>query len=456
MTPHPDDAHRLVLGLVEELGLSYPDAEALLQTFTLKIVAHDKVATSAAAQAALLTAINTGKRCFLGGVKVEITEGVALKVPFAPFLTLNEVIQHLCPDQVTGGTFTETIHIGNPPSEIGGDEWLVHASGWRGGVTVGRHPIGFESDPLKDFSLGGVLAGGLAIHHAFLRAAKMSDRLAEPWGFSLWELESDWTKLASDGPVLDALPNALWVIGLGHLGQAYLWTLALLPYRDPKTCTLLLQDFDRLKTANASAAMLAPKTAAGELKTRICAEWMFLRGFTHTLISDRRFDERTIRYAETNTEEPHIALCGLDNVEGRRHLSRAGFMRVVECGLGGSASDFDQLRVHTFPNTSFRSEELWKTPDVEIVNKKRLQALSRKEEVCGVHALESSKVSIASSFVGAVAASLVIAEVLKIYHGGNQSEEVDLDLRCQGRLSAKLGSQYARREVATLGYSECL
>jgi hypothetical protein len=452
MTPHPDNANRLVLGLVEELDLTYPEAEALLQTFTLRIVAHEGIATSAAAQAALLTAINTGQRCFLGGVKVEIDKAVALKLPFKPYLTLNDAIHYLDAPQVASEVFTETIHIGSPQAEIPSDDWLVYASGWRGGITVGRHPIVFDYDLQRDFSLGGVLAGGLAVHHAFLRAARLSDRLAEPWGFSLWELGSDWTKLASEGPVLNALPNAMWMIGLGHLGQAYLWTLALLPYSDPTTCTVMLQDFDRLKLANSSAAMLAQQSDVGVLKSLICANWLRLRGFSQILTCDRRFDERTVRFTSASAEEPHIALCGLDNLEGRRSLSNAAFMHVVDCGLGGSATDFDQVRVHTFPNSSYRSEELWKTKDIETINEKRLYALNRKEEICGVHALESSKVSISSSFVGAVAASLAIAEVLKMYQAGAQSEEIDLDLRCQGRLSTKLGQKYSRRELASCGF----
>jgi len=34
----------------------------------------------------------------------------------------------------------------------------------------------------------------------------------------------------SSKPLLSNLPNRFWVLGLGHLGQAFLWNLALLPF----------------------------------------------------------------------------------------------------------------------------------------------------------------------------------------------------------------------------------
>jgi hypothetical protein len=180
---NPDNTSRLLLGLIEKLQKTPEEAEAILKSLTLRIVATSAVAKSAAAQAGLLTAINTGKRCFLGGVHVAgLEESIALKVPFAPFCTLNEAVAELLPAPLTNGPYTETIFVGE--SKAGDRDWVMHCGGWRGGVTVGRIPVPFYVNPATDFALGGVYAGGLAVHHAFFRAAQFDHRLERPQGIS--------------------------------------------------------------------------------------------------------------------------------------------------------------------------------------------------------------------------------------------------------------------------------
>jgi len=80
----------------------------------------------------------------------------------------------------------------------------------------------------------------------------------------------------------------LWIIGLGHLGQAYLWTLGLLPYAQPEDVQLVLQDFDTLVDANDSTSLLTTRTLLGEKKTRAMARWCEGRGF-QTALQERHF-----------------------------------------------------------------------------------------------------------------------------------------------------------------------
>lgn len=135
----------------------------------------------------------------------------------------------------------------------------------------------------------------------------MSQRLEEPQGLSLWNLDVDWAKIGGDGPVLEMLPSAFWLIGLGHLGQAYLWTLSLLPYEAPASCQFMLQDFDVLKEGNRSAALVSKDGDVGKLKTKICRDWLDSRGFIGSSICDRAFDKHTIRSKIVGRVEPHIA-----------------------------------------------------------------------------------------------------------------------------------------------------
>src|SRR5580704_7172447 len=60
---------RIAKLLVDSEGIEFPDAEARLRALTLEIVVGAD-ATSAAAHAAVLTAVSVGHRSFVGGVRV--------------------------------------------------------------------------------------------------------------------------------------------------------------------------------------------------------------------------------------------------------------------------------------------------------------------------------------------------------------------------------------------------
>ena len=77
-------------------------------------------------------------------------------------------------------------------------------------------------------------------------------------GMSLWNPnpDVDWRVDDPFEPALKYLPNRLWLIGLGHLGQAYLWNLGLLPYADPSALFLVLQDIDDVTTSTHSTSIL--------------------------------------------------------------------------------------------------------------------------------------------------------------------------------------------------------
>ncbi|MCA0417862.1 MAG: hypothetical protein LCH80_03965 [Proteobacteria bacterium] len=63
-------------------------------------------------------------------------------------------------------------------------------------------------------------------------------------GMAPWDQRAaaDWTADGSNGPNPAMLPSDFWVIGLDHLGQAYLWTIGTLPFADPSQVRLPLQD----------------------------------------------------------------------------------------------------------------------------------------------------------------------------------------------------------------------
>jgi hypothetical protein len=106
------------------------------------------------------------------------------------------------------------------------------------GLEPGRH---------EPMALAPMLAAALAINEAFLHVSgELPSAGRRTTGLDLWSLEPGdaWLSPAPDEPASTMLPSKLWLIGLGHLGQAYLWGLGLLPYAAPGKVSLVLQDND--------------------------------------------------------------------------------------------------------------------------------------------------------------------------------------------------------------------
>jgi len=240
-------------------------------------------------------------------------------------------------------------------------------------------------------------------------------------GMSLWRPTADWLAEDDTEVPLAFLPSRLWLIGLGNLGQAYLWLLACLPYRDPNDLDLMLQDYDRITPSNDSTSVLTCRRMIGRMKTRAVAEWLEEKG-CRVLLEERRFGNWTRRAPH----EPAVALCGVDNALARASLEQAGFGLVVESGLGSGPQAFRNFSLHTFPS-SFTAAQLWAKdttidgPDVLTLPAYQASKHPRLDE-CGLAQLASRTVGV--PFVGLTAGAFAIAELLRRLHGGPALELV--------------------------------
>lgn len=453
MIPTPNTANRLALGLMAARGLSYSEAVQQLKRLTLHLVCDERVSQSAALQAGLLTALNCGVRAFLGGMRVELPAEVPLAICWPGHRTLNTVVAELLAERsVCDREATQTIYFGFNPSKPPKHALTVDATGWRGGVSPAAQENRFDASKDVNFAFGGIFAGALAVHRGFLRATALSlFACDEAAGLSLWDPKGNWLSVDSEGPLLRALPENLWLLGLGHLGQAFIWTLAFLPYAEPCKCEVMLQDYDRIEDANVGTGLLSNHSVIGQHKTRVCARWLEARGF-RTKICERAFDA-TIR-REPN--EPLIALCGFDKAEPRRLLEGAGFARVIECGLGSSIHDFDLIHIHHFPG--FRmANEVWKNAGGAVgkPNPKLIQSLTPDGERCGALAIETAGKAVSTSFVGAMASAAVFAELLRSFNRGPRYDELYFAPRnfsdCDFVPSSR---SFRASEVAEWGYAE--
>jgi hypothetical protein len=130
--------------------------------------------------------------------------------------------------------------------------------------------------------------------------------------------------------------------------------------------------------------------------------------------------------------------------------------------LGGTAANFDTIGLHTLPNPR-PPEEVWPDlkPDEQETTIAARQRMAREnpsyyalaEDECGRY--EVAGKSIAVPFVGAVAATLVIAEALRVFHQGPAYSDLKLSLSAIDMRLAKPTRTYNNQDLAGLIYCNC-
>jgi hypothetical protein len=425
-----DRLHRLVKEALDRgTATSIEEAEACFRGYRLVLEIDAEAVEHRAHQATLLTAVALGRRVFLGGVFVRLAADASLCVPLPLAGMLSAAIRQLG-GQIADGPLSDSLpHVrigGTPIARTRAFEVRTMCFGWRGGIVPIDSPEHRHEEPLV---LTGMLAAGLAVNEAFLHVRAESALAGQrAVGLSLWDLhrDTDWLTTPLAEPALSLLPSRLWLLGLGHLGQAYLWALGLLPYSNADRLDLVLQDIDVITPSTESTSILSEASFLNLKKTRAMAAWGEARGFSIS-IHERRFAAGFRR----QDDEPSVLLCGLDNALGRRALDSAGFDLVVEAGLGRGYQDFRTLRLHTLPATR-SAAEIWRlTDESRLPNAAPAYTKLVQDGVldrCGMTLLAGK--AIGAPFVGSIAATLVIAEVLRLLHGGHSLQLIDMDLMC--------------------------
>ena len=429
MTKHVngDTLHRLMKQVLDDGTVKdVEEALRLFEGYRLSVLIDSKQVDNPIDQMVLLTILALASRVFLGGVNVcgDLDTSIASGLPFAGRLS-DEVVR-------LGGTIVAEVG-DDPLIVVGGGErprsqvFSVRTvvSGWRAGICPSHSKVKLADK--RPIPLVATLSAALAVNEAYLHVnGDMPSAGHRTVGISLWNPDAsvDWRAADSSEPDLRYLPTKLWLIGLGHLGQAYLWNLGLLPYADPSELSLVLQDVDVVTESTPSTSILTDISMVGLKKTRAMANWAEARGFSVSL-QERYFASDFKR----QSVEPGIALCGLDNALGRRALDSAGFDMVVEAGLGRGHEDFRKLRTHVLPGHSV-AEKIW--PLQQDTNGSSLADIYKnmvkegKLDQCGATLLAGKAVG--APFVGMVASCFVISEVLRLLHGGVRCLLVDLDL----------------------------
>ena len=210
------------------------------------------------------------------------------------------------------------------------------------------------------------------------------------------------------------LPGALWLIGLGNLGQAFLWTLSALPYADPAAVSLVLQDCDKVSEENWATSVLVRDETYGWLKTKVGENWATAKGF-----DVRRVDRNLLSRDRLEDNDPRIALSGVDKMKARTLMAAIGFDCIVDAGLGRTSTDFDRYRVTIFdqdrPIQNHFSAQKDRPIDEAIFGKSAYQRLETELGRCGM--TEVAGASVAVPYVSAVAAAITISRLIAIVSG---------------------------------------
>jgi hypothetical protein len=389
--------------------------EEQLRSYVLLIRCGEKIKTSVSDQAALLTAINVGKRCFKGGVYVHMPEDVSSLLPWPENSNLNTIAYSIgaLRQPKIALTNCQELCIGGAGDKYG---WRLLTNNWSFGIM----PPDIELVDLpgeNKFPLGGIAGAALAIGTMFLKVAGFDHSIgSEAYGLSLWKPNDKWYETSAQGPVPECFPTNLWLLGLGHLGQAYSWVIGLMPFKNPGEVFIKLQDDDRLAKANYDSGMLSEPTCEKQYKTRVVAAWLEARGI-RTKIVERKYDASYDR----QEEDPAILLAGLDKLAVRKMLKTDQFKLVLDCGLGAGLN-FDMIRFNAFPNIGRLPSELWQNSR-EFDTTPNLKALSQKLVGCGY------TVGIASAFTGCFSACVLISELLRSSHQGVKLSHLYVSLR---------------------------
>jgi hypothetical protein len=395
---------RLAKILVDSKGISFDEAQDWLRGLTLEVVVGLD-AMSPAAHAAILTSVSVASRTFVGGVRVTgaINQPLNLALPLSAE-TIAEAVTVVGATSFNGAP-SRRIFVGTSraPKKV----WSI-SPWWHGWCAGTVNPSDARWDK-GDNPLTGIAAGAMAVGAAF--EAQRGHRCDLRSEVNLWPVVE-----GEIGPSFSEvfLPGALWLVGLGNLGQAFLWALAALPYSDPAEVSLVLQDRDKVTEENWATSVLVRGETYGTLKTKVAEQWALHKGF-----NVRRIDRRLLASDRLDSEDPRLALSGVDKIEARKLMAEVGFDCIVDAGLGRTSSNFDRYRVtvfdHIHPIDRHFATLTDEPVDEAVLKGEAYRRLEAEIGHCGT--AEIGGASVAAPYVSALAAAVSISRAIAVVSG---------------------------------------
>jgi len=383
------------LALDDGSASSAEEAEQRFRSFHVQIVVGRDVATSRALQAALVTLLNAAPRTFLGEVTVIGQLDFDFDIGWQRGLSTRRVVEYYGAQCHSSQLDRPRIFVGQQEGDGVSHSFALHLACTATGFMLS--PDELEATPRSALVPAGVAAAGAALsecfqHHYFRR----------PWA-GLRFVQFD---LPGAGRCIGRLPKSILAIGLGHLGQAFLWTVGLDVDGNTTLPLLTLQDYDRITPASLSTGLLAQREGIGKLKVDVVADAMEQLAF-HCERLPFRMD-----LTEALQDTSDVCLVAVDSLGFRRQLDKLTGPSIVEGGIGDGVDGFTKLQLHLLPG-SRKAADIWAGADpratrpVSIVAPAYQELLRKTGDECGITQLAGR--SIATPFVGAFGGALMFS-----------------------------------------------
>jgi len=239
----------------------------------------------------------------------------------------------------------------------------------------------------------GVAAAGAALNQAFQHIYRNAPQAGQR------EVKFQFPVARSQ-----ATPRDQWVIGLGHLGQAYLWTM-MLKDAEARPTRVRLTDDDQVSTSSLSTCLLTDAADVGQKKVDAAARRLEALG-----VKVRRDPKRLeLDGGPVKSEQP-LCIVAVDNLALRKALDRVQGATVLEAGIGDGAEGFSRVQAHAFPGPRL-ARDVWTGDDakasrpVDISKPAYRSLLEESGDECGTTLVAGR--SIATPFVGAFAGAFL-------------------------------------------------
>jgi hypothetical protein len=404
---------RVAKAITDSEGTRFDEAERRLTQVRLAIVASERSRASAAGQAALLTAVATGVKVFMQVVLVS-TMDIALHRPIPGATTLASAAK------ILGAELSPEIPVGTShviTMEPNQSHYAFAVCCWWDRWCCGVRPSWDTAQSGEDWNpIVGIFSAAIAVREVF--ANVLGRRLhARSTTISLWEPWSEDN--AAPGPDTIYVPRRIWIVGLGHLGQGFLWNLGMLPAYGEM---LVLQDYQFAGVENEVTGLLTKASSIGLRKTRVAAQWIEQLGWKTELV-ERKFANTTA----ISDDDPPIVVAGLDKPEPRLDILNAGFPYMVDCGVGHGPIDFESCQIRVLPRGAQSSWNRSPPPPRAscLMDKEPYRVIAASDQ-CG--AFQLADASVAVPFVGAAVGALSLAQVLRIASMNATSPLLQLEL----------------------------
>lgn len=418
--------NRVAIAIAEKHNLEIDDAIDRMESASVWLISNESIKSSRTLQVSFLTAVNIAKRVFLGGVKCVFPNDVPNLLDFGN-KDFSKLVERF------GGTLSVNDLPGKSQIKIlFGIECFDNnciesvASGWRGGLNFYGQERIVLGEVNSQIFLGSIAAASLACYKAFSKIYKLQEEGIDlNLGISLWNLNSgdDWAKMDNDGPTKIYLPRNLWILGLGHLGQAYIWSMGLMGVKSPDSITFLLQDYQTIDKENIGPQVLSSSKYFGYPKTRPCISYLEDFGFK-TRIVEKPFQKEDLE--NEWVQDFKFLLNGVDNIPTRKAINKEFLDLFIDAATNGRLSLFDSFTMRNVKFTNKEPDELWPSNgDKEEIFHPNLFQKNEKKRICG----KLTNYNIATPFVGLFGSTIVIAELLRALNKGRRYSIVSLQMR---------------------------